>query len=205
LREDAKGSSTSVTAWLRKLKEGHRDEATRQLWQAYFGRLVGKAHTLLGGRGRGGDAEDVALSAFASFVRAVDHGRFPRLEDRQDLWQVLLVLAARKAGKQVRREAAEKRGSGKVVTFSELAGDDSESPGPEVFGEEPDPAEAAALAETCARLLDRLDKTDLRQVALWRLEGYSNAEIAQRLSGHEGTVERKLQLIRAIWEDELED
>ncbi len=199
------GSSTSVTVWLKELKEGHRDEATRQLWQAYFGRLVGRAHALLGRRGRGGDAEDVALSAFASFVRAVEHGRFPRLEDREDLWQVLLVLAARKAGKQLRWESAEKRGGGKVVTFSELSGEDSESPGPEVLGGEPDPSEAAALAETCARLLDRLDKTDLRQVALWRLEGYSNAEIAQRLGRHEGTVERKLQLIRAIWEDDPKD
>lgn len=106
--------SASITAWVVRLKDGERDEATRRLWQAYFSRLVGRAHALLGSRGRGIDAEDVALSAFASFVRAVELGRFPRLEDRQDLWQVLLVLTARKAGKQVRREAAERRGGGKV-------------------------------------------------------------------------------------------
>jgi DNA-directed RNA polymerase specialized sigma24 family protein len=192
---------TSVTTWLVQLKAGRRDEATRQLWEAYFGRLVRRAHALLGSRVRiGGDAEDVALSAFASFVRAVEHGRFPKLDDRDDLWQVLLVLAARKAGKLCRQESAGKRGGGRVAAFSELGGDDSAQPEPEFPGDEPDPAEAAALAETCARMLDRLGKEDLRQVALWRLEGYGNAEIARRLGRHAGTVERKLQMIREIWE-----
>lgn len=193
---------TGVTAWLVQLKAGQRDEATQQLWQAYFARLVRRAHALLGSRVRtGGDAEDVALSAFASFVHAVEQGRFPKLNDREDLWQVLLVLTARKAGKLYRQESAEKRGDGKVVAFSELAGDDSGQPALEFPGAEPDPAEAVALAETCARLLDRLGKEDLRQVALWRLEGYSNAEIARRLGRHEGTVERKLHMIREIWEN----
>jgi DNA-directed RNA polymerase specialized sigma24 family protein len=161
---------------------GQRDEATRRLWETYFSRLVGRAHGLLKSRGlTGGDAEDVALSAFASFAQAVEHGRFPRLEER--------------------RETAERRGGGKVAAFSELAGDDSGRPGPDLLGGEPDPAEAAALAETCALLLALPGKEDLRQVALWRLEGYSNAEIARRPGRHEGTVERKLQVIREIWQD----
>jgi DNA-directed RNA polymerase specialized sigma24 family protein len=198
-------ASTSVTTWLVRLKGGERDEATHRLWEAYFSRLVGRAHALLGPGGRGGDAEDVALSAFASFVRAAEHGRFPRLEDREDLWQVLLMLAARKAGKLRRHEAAEKRGGGRVAAFSELAGDDSEQPGAEFLGGEPDPAEAAALAESFALLMGRLGKEDLRQVAQWRLEGYSNAEIAERLGRNEGTVERKLRLIREIWQGWPED
>jgi DNA-directed RNA polymerase specialized sigma24 family protein len=71
---------------------------------------------------------------------------------------------------------------------------------PEFDGGEPDPAEAAALTETLARLLDGLGSDELRQVALLRLEGYSNAEIAARVGRHEGTVERKLRTIRDIWE-----
>jgi len=35
----------------------------------------------------------VALSAFDSFCRAVDQGRFPRLNDRHDLWQILMLIA----------------------------------------------------------------------------------------------------------------
>jgi DNA-directed RNA polymerase specialized sigma24 family protein len=92
-----------------------------------------------------------------------------------------------------------------VRALSELAGEDSEQARPEFLGVEPDPAEAVALAEICTRLLERLGKEDLRQVALLRLEGYSNAEIAHRLGRHEGTVERKLQMIREIWETETGD
>ncbi len=192
---------TSVTTWLQHLKAGEKDEATRRLWETYFDRLVRRCHALLQSRVRtGGDAEDVALSAFASFLAAVGHGRFPRLDDREDLWQVLLLLTARKARKLRLRESARKRGGGNVAAFSELASDDSGQPSPDFLGDEPDPAEAVALAESCAVLLGQLAKEDLRKIALWRLEGYSNAEIARRLGRHEGTIERKLQMIREIWE-----
>jgi DNA-directed RNA polymerase specialized sigma24 family protein len=194
-------SITGVTAWLEKLKDGDRDEPTRRLWEAYFERLVRRAHALLGARAAtGGDAEDVALSAFASFVEAVGQKRFPRLEDRDDLWQVLLVLAARKAGKHRRREAADKRGGGAVVPFSALAGGDGSAAELPFASAEPCPAEAAALAETCAGLLAALGKEDLRRVACWRLEGYTNQEIAARLGRSVGTVERKLGMIRDLWE-----
>jgi DNA-binding CsgD family transcriptional regulator len=39
-------------------------------------------------------------------------------------------------------------------------------------------------------------------VALWKMEGHTNEEIAAKLQRSAGTVERKLQLIRRIWEAE---
>jgi DNA-directed RNA polymerase specialized sigma24 family protein len=194
----------SVSVWLARLTSGDRDEAARRLWQVYFERLVRLARDRLASRPKlAADAEDVALSAFDSFIRAAEAGRFPRLEDRDDLWQVLLVLTARKAGKLVRREEAARRGEGKVKVFSEMAGVDSTcSPEEGAPGHEPDPAEAAAMAETCERLLEQLQDEELCRVAVWKLEGYGNAEIAERLKRSVGTVERKLRLIRRIWEDE---
>ena len=67
-------------------------------------------------------------------------------------------------------------------------------------GDEPDPAEAVALAEAFEQMMAALGKDDLRQVAVLRLAGHSNAEIGDRVARHEGTVERKLQTIREIWE-----
>ena len=65
----------------------------------------------------------------------------------------------------------------------------------------PTPEEAAVLAEEVQRRLTALD-ADLRSVAVWKLEGYSNKEIAapDRLNCSERTVERKLELIRASWQ-----
>jgi DNA-directed RNA polymerase specialized sigma24 family protein len=197
----------SITGWLALLKDGPHDEATRKLWEAYFSKLVRLARGRLASCPRLTDAsEDVALSAFDSFIRAVQARRFPRLDDREDLWHVLLMLTMRKAGKLLRRERAEKHGGGRVHLLSEMPAEGpSLAPGVRVPSAEPDPAEAAAMAEACALLLDRLEDDVLRQVAVWRLEGHSNAEIGARLNRSVGSVERKLQLIRRIWEDEAPD
>jgi len=55
------------------------------------------------------------------------------------------------------------------------------------------------MADACHCLLEQLPDEALRQVALWKLEGYSNAEIAAKLACIERTVERKLARIRRIW------
>ena len=52
-----------------------------------------------------------------------------------------------------------------------------------------------------------LPTQELRNVAVWKLEGYTSEEIAPRLKGGEGrslaTVERKLALIRTLWAKEI--
>jgi DNA-directed RNA polymerase specialized sigma24 family protein len=70
-----------------------------------------------------------------------------------------------------------------------------------LIGHEPDPAFAVELAEECRRLLDLLEDSELRSVALGKMEGYTNAEIASQLGRSLPTVERKLRRIRMIWEE----
>ncbi len=55
--------------------------------------------------GRAADEEDIALAAFDSFYRRAERGQFPKLEGRDDLWQLLFVLTVRKAVNLTRREA----------------------------------------------------------------------------------------------------
>lgn len=191
----------SVTFWLHKLKVGDRDEAASKLWGAYFRRLVGLARGHLRSRPRApADEEDVALSAFDSFVRAAEAGRFPRLDDRDDLWQVLLVVTSRKAADLIQSENRLKRGGGKVIPVS-AAVPDPDGSAPPVAGSEPDPAEAAAMAEGLDRMLHVLGDDQLRRIAVWKLEGHSNADIAGKLGKSDATVERKLKLIRDLWEE----
>src|SRR5215212_4533354 len=90
-------STGDVTRWLRRLRAGDRD-VIQGLWERYFRQVVALARRRLEGvPRRAADEEDVALSAFDSFCRAAEQGRFPRLEDRGDLWQVLAMLTKRKA------------------------------------------------------------------------------------------------------------
>ena len=192
----------SVTHWLGALKGGDAAAAQR-LWERYFDRLVRLARAKLGAMPRGAaDEEDVALSAFHSFCQGAARGRFPRLDDRDNLWRLLVTITARKALDQVRRQARQKRGGGRVLVGSAQAGgeDDADGAGLEqVEGREPTPQFAAMVADECRRLLAALDDETLRQVALLRMEGYSDEEIAARVDCSLRTVSRKLALIRKAW------
>jgi hypothetical protein len=153
------------------------------------------------------DEEDVALSAFDSFCRAAEGGRFPRLDDRDDLWRLMLTFTARKAAHLVRDERRDKRGGGKVCTEADLPDDGDGDGGDDgllanVLGPEPTPEFAAQMAEDYQRLLDKLGAEDLRSIAVWTLEGDTAVEIAARLGRSVRTVARKLVVIRELWREE---
>lgn len=187
----------SVTVWLNHFKAGgDRDEAISRLWGRYFTQLVTRARERLRQRSRAVEGEDVALSAFDSFVRAAEAGRFPRLEDRNDLWQILLLLTARKAANVVRNEGRLKKGGGGLIVGFE---GESDLDGRRQMAVDPDPAEAVVLAEEAEQLLQALGNDELRRVAVWAFEGYSNEEIAAKMGKSVATAERKLRRIREIW------
>jgi DNA-directed RNA polymerase specialized sigma24 family protein len=194
-RPEADSPDGSVTVWLAQLKGGDA-VAAKPLWEAYFARLVALARARLRPTAKGAaDEEDVALSAFDSFCRGAEGGRFPRLEDRDDLWQVLFVLTTRKAIGLARYESRAKRGGGRVLSLE----DDAAKGGSGQAASDPPPEMVAQVTEECGRLLGLLAAGGLRKVAVWKMEGYSNAEIAAMLGRSVPTVERKLAAIRAIW------
>jgi DNA-directed RNA polymerase specialized sigma24 family protein len=192
----------SVTHWIGALKAGD-GMAAQRLWERYFDELVRLAHSRLGALPRGeSDEEDAALSAFHSFCQGAARGQFPRLDDRHDLWRLLVTITARKALDQAERLNRKKRGSGRVRGESDLAGGDPEASGTgleRMVGREPTPAFAAMVTDECRRLLEALGDETLRRLALLRMEGYSDAEIAAQLGCGLRTVGRKLDLIRKIW------
>jgi DNA-directed RNA polymerase specialized sigma24 family protein len=196
----------SVSHWIGELKEGHA-EAAQQLWERYFAALVRLARAKLGAIPRGeADEEDIALSAFHSFCQGAARGRFPRLDDRYGLWRLLVMITARKALDLSQRQRRKKRGGGRMHGESVLAGADSderEAGLEQVMGREPTPEFAAMVADECRRLLEALDDERLRQIALLRMEGYADPEIAARLGCGLRTVGRKLELIRKTWLKEV--
>lgn len=200
-------SSDEVTCWFHGLAKGD-EAAVEEVWRRYYEKLVRVARGKLAtGQRRAADEEDVALSAFHSFCRGAAAGRFPQLEDRHDLWRLLVTITARKAAHQVRRDMQQKRGSGSVRGESVFAG----AREPErafgignVLGTEPTPEFAAMAAEECEHLLESLPEEPIRQIALWKLEGFTNDEIAEKLECAPRTVERKLQRIRELWQREGE-
>jgi DNA-directed RNA polymerase specialized sigma24 family protein len=193
----------SISAWIDHLKAGD-DAGAQELWNQYFHRLVGLARKkLLGAPRTVADEEDVALSAFDSFCRGAEHGRFPQLANRNDLWQILLMITERKAWKQRRHTRAQKRGGG--AQARQQAGD-SDNEGhdlDQVVAPGPTPEFAAQAAEMFQYLLDRLADPQLRSIAVGRMEGHTNEEIAAMLGCSTKTIQRKHLLIRKVWEQEM--
>jgi DNA-directed RNA polymerase specialized sigma24 family protein len=69
----------------------------------------------------------------------------------------------------------------------------------EIAGNEPTPEFCAAAIESFRNLLDQLSEPALRSIALMKMEGYTNEEIARQLDCSLSTVERKLRRIRHEW------
>ena len=148
----------SVTRWIALLKNGDR-AAADALWRAYFHRLVALARDRLRGTPcRAADEEDVALAAFDSFYRRAERGQFPKLEGRDDLWQLLFILTVRKAVDLTRREARQPGAAPRERSPGEQAELNLEL----VLGTEPTPEFAALVADECRQLLDRLGDETLR-------------------------------------------
>ncbi len=198
----------SVTQWLQGIKAGNGAEIQR-LWDRYFERLVRLAAAKLPSHCRRAfDEEDVAISAFQSFCDRAGQGQFPRLSDRDDLWRLLAALTTRKAALMMRHQSRKKRGGGRVLGESAF-----QAQGPatatggglaEILGKEPTPDDAARFADAFELLLRKLDNPTLKTITRRKLEGRTVQEISAELGTSTKTIDRKLRLICAIWEEAVE-
>jgi len=195
-------SGGSVTRWVTALKGGDA-AAAQPLWERYHRKLVSLARQKLrSARRRVADEEDVVQSAFHSFFQGVARGRFPQLDDRDNLWRLLVVITARKALDQLAHEYSKRRGGGTLQGESRISPGEpgwDEAAIEQVVGEEPTPEFAAQVAEEYEQLLDLLGEETLRRVAVWKMEGLTNDEIAGKLDCSRRTVARKLETIRVLW------
>jgi RNA polymerase sigma factor (sigma-70 family) len=184
--------SQSVTRLIRAAQHD-RDSAVGPLLAVYFDRLVQLARQRLRDLpGLMNYDEDLALRSFYSVYRRVRDPQRPfRLADRHDLWRLLATRTISRAIDLIRTHRP-----------AELPGEDDLE---QLLTREPTPEEAAATADECRRLLDLLDEPELRQIALWKVEGFTDEEVAARLDCVPRTVERKVRRIRMLWKHELQD
>jgi RNA polymerase sigma factor (sigma-70 family) len=185
-------ASQSITRLMRAVQDGN-SSAVRPLLAAYFDRLVHLAKKRLQTMpGLGGYDEDLALRSFHSvYERLRDPTRPLDLAGRDDLWRLLATRTISRAIDLIRRHHP-----------GEVAGEEDVT---RLLASEPGPEEAAEVADECRRLLDALPERDLRQIALWKVEGYTHEEIAARLDCVPRTIERKVNRIRLLWKRELEE
>jgi RNA polymerase sigma factor (sigma-70 family) len=197
---DPQGSVTKMILDLRNGDPVVRNAAARLIWERYFRDLLKLARKNLDKRIRlRTDEEDVTQSMFKSFCLRQERGEFD-LTGRDELWRLLVTITIRKARNAAKAQRREKRDIAREQTLS--GGDEAGSAGwllEQMEAADPSPLEAVVLNEALERRLQVLANPELRQIALWRLEGHSNREIAGRLDCTERGVERKLARIRSLW------
>ena len=206
MASDNSSGEQSVTQWLVALR-ADQSTAGEKLWERYVAKLARLARKKLGNSSRRSfDEEDIVIEVFTDFLSGVKDRRFKLLSNREDLWQVLAMLTERAAINQIRRETAAKRGKGHVRGESAFAAPFEESAGPgiqRIAGREPTPEFAAEVADQYRRWMSALGSEELVQLAEWKMEGFTNEEIALKCGRTTRTIERKLSLIRQILVHEL--
>jgi RNA polymerase sigma-70 factor (ECF subfamily) len=201
-------SAGSLTWFVHELKspdQRQRDEAARIIWERYAPRLRALVRRHLDARIlRREDEQDILQSMFASFCQGQSMGKAAPAS-RHELWRLLVRITMCKVVntanrhmaicRDVRKERSDRPREG-------ATGDRSDWIMDPVDRAQNSPYERAAVVEEVERLLHLLPQ-NLRQIVLWKLEGFTNAEISKKLGKTVRSVELKLQLIRKMLEEEL--
>lgn len=200
-----KSSYGSVTNLLAGVKQGD-PAAQQELWDRYMKRLIRIVCTrIVSGKTQHSDAEDIVVRAYQAFLSGVSDNRFQELNDRNDVWQILVMLTRRKAIERHRFDSAKKRGANNVRTESVFADDSHFGVGIEQIADtEPTPEFAALLHDEVLDKLSKLNDTTKRDIIILKMKGLSNSQIADQLKISNRSVQRKLQLIFDIWSKELD-
>jgi RNA polymerase sigma factor (sigma-70 family) len=173
-----------------------RERATTAIVHRYFARLAEVVGRHLSRRVRRRvDPEDLVQTTFRSLCARIAGGRFT-LDDREDFWRLLVSIALNKTRKEVAAQMTRKRDPRRERSLDAM---DRRSLAEPLESRRPTPEEAAIMAEEMDHLLGLLP-ADIRPIAVWKFEGYTNEEIAEKLGYTLRTVERKVRLIRERWE-----
>jgi DNA-directed RNA polymerase specialized sigma24 family protein len=197
----SQGSVTRLIIELRSDDPAVREVAARLVWGRYFQELLALARSQLSARIRAReDEEDVLQSMYKSFCTRQRRGDFD-LANRDELWSLLVQITLSKARNTANRHLQKRRDVRREQPGTHRDQEtQSVSLIDQIDSDGPTPAEAALLNEALEHRIHMLKDPNLRQIATWKLEGYTNAEIAKQLDCTLRTVQRKLDRIRGYWE-----
>lgn len=187
----------SVTHWLRELKAGDRD-AVNSICHRYYERVVQFADRKMKiNPDRAVEAEDIAQITIHQLCVNLSTGRYPDLDNREQLWDLLVVFTLNRIRKHFRACNTLKRSAphGSVLEFKRT----------QALKDLQSPEAPAIMADMVRCWMDRLDHEDptgeLKQVAIWSMENISGSEIARILKKRKSFVLQQIRLIRLLWEE----
>lgn len=192
--------TSSVSRWLIAARTGD-PAAVAVLWERFSKQMETLSARWLS---RGAptavfDEEDVTVSAFEAFRRALKDGHYDNVRGRDELWRILATITVRKAGEYLDSEKALRRGGATLIASLDQSGPTNAAKLPTLY---PGPEAVAMMTEECRRLLDLLNDHELEAIVMWKLEGLTNEEIAYEIGYSRRSIQRMLNRIREIWRRE---
>lgn len=172
-----------------RLRAGE-DQAAAQVFNQFAERLIALARSRLDKFTRQKvDPEEVIQSVYRSFFKRHAEGQF-NVQDWDNLWTLLAVIAARKCANRVNFFRAACRDVRQEMPVAD--GSAADWPG---SAAEPTPEEAAILTETIEELMRGLDKRN-HEILTLALQGYTTAEISTKLGRAKRSVQRVLEHVK---------
>ena len=187
----------SVSNWLKELKIGDQN-AVEAIWNRYYQRVVEFAiQKMKMNPDRAVDGEDIAQLTMHRFCLNATSGNYPDLDDRQQLWDLLVVYTLNRIRKHLRECNRTKRSGMHRVVF--------EFKRSQVLQDLRSPEAPTIMADMVQSWLDRLDREDpsgqLKQIAIWSMEDISGTEIARIMKKRKSAILQQIRLIRLLWEE----
>ncbi len=198
--DESANADDSVTEWVHRAQEGDAD-AMMLLYDRYVSQLEMVAKAKFGNDPRAlADEEDIALSVFETLFRNFADGRFSDLQNRNELWYLLLSVTHKKVLTLKQHNNRLKRGGGKVFPISEMAGGSMMD---KLEDHAPSAEMLAIMTDVYDVLLSCLPDPTFREIAQLKLQNETIKDIAKKLDLLPRIVERKLRLIRSLWIEEF--
>ena len=169
------------------------DDAARKLFDRYCEQLMRLAKRRIGQRMASRfDPEDVIQSAFRTFFVHLKDGDFS-FEREDDLFKLLVRLTVRKTLRRIQYHLAGKRNPNVEVA----GGGDDGDPFDRVAGHEPTPDVAVAMVDELEDFMKRLKPFE-RSVLELKIQGYTSAEIAEKLNTYDRKVRRVIERVEKV-------
>lgn len=178
------------------------ESAATILHERYLAKLLNLVGRHLAGKFNSRlDPDDVVQSVFRSIFRLTREGRF-EFEGDSDFWKLLLTMALNKVRNTVRHHQAGKRDP--ALESLSTSADGMDGYIVNRLSSQPTIQEIVSFADMLEQVLMRLDP-EQQLLIQYRIEGYTQKEIAEKLSVDDRTVRRMFASIRTRGEELLGD
>lgn len=179
--------------------EGGDEHAFEAIFERYGEKLIKLAGKRISERLSSRiEAEDIVQSVFRTFFGRVQEHRFT-FQNADDLWKLLVSMTLNKLRNKVDFHTASKRD---VSAEQPLGGGGSSFPSAfDPSGQEPSPAAVVAFLDLLENFMKELRPKD-RRILEFRLQGWTQEEIAREMNCTERTVRRVIDRIRDLAENQ---